>query len=103
MQDKRIGQLIDEHINFRLDPDSNAYEAQVSPEDLYNFARELILECCQVVEGFGIETEVALDDYREYLADEVLMEHFGIERYTQIELDQAKELAEDIHRSITKE
>jgi hypothetical protein len=31
---ERIKKLVFEAVNFRLDPDSNAYEAQVCPEDL---------------------------------------------------------------------
>lgn len=46
---KRIKQLMDEAVRFRLDPDSNAYEAQVSPEDLEFFAELIIRECATLV------------------------------------------------------
>ena len=40
---ERIKELMDQAVTFRLDPDSNAYEAQVCPEELEYFA-EIILE-----------------------------------------------------------
>lgn len=38
-----------------------------------------VQECADIVEGFTIEQEVALDDYQEYEASEVLTQHFGVE------------------------
>ena len=51
---ERIKELMDENIRFRLDPDSNNYEAQVSPEDLAVFAESLVREFaydCFVITG----------------------------------------------------
>ena len=42
---ERIRELIDETISFRLDPDSNAYEALIHPEDLEMFAELIVREC----------------------------------------------------------
>lgn len=39
---QRIRELMDQAVRFRLDPDSNSYEAQVSPEDLEVFAKLLV-------------------------------------------------------------
>jgi hypothetical protein len=43
------------------------------------FAELLVRECAELVEGFTIEQEVALDQYDEYEASAVLKEHFGVE------------------------
>jgi hypothetical protein len=45
---ERIKQLMGEAVKFRLDPDSNSYEAQVSPEDLEVFAELIVQECCDI-------------------------------------------------------
>ena len=42
------------------------------------FAELIIRECAEIVEGFTIEQEVALDQYEEYEAGSVLKEHFGV-------------------------
>ena len=42
---ERIKELAFEAINFRLDPDSNYYVAQLHPEDLEYFAELIIEEC----------------------------------------------------------
>ena len=47
--------------------------------ELQKFAELIVRECAMLVEGFTIEQEVALDDYQEYEASEVLKEHFGVE------------------------
>lgn len=41
---ERIKELMAGAVTFYLDPDSNSYEAQVSPEDLELFAELLIRE-----------------------------------------------------------
>ena len=46
---ERIKKLIFEAINFRLDPDSNAYEAQVCPEDLEGLAELIVQDCSNFV------------------------------------------------------
>jgi hypothetical protein len=48
---ERIKELMDDAVTFRLDPDSNAYEAQVSPEDLELFAELIVQECCDWIDG----------------------------------------------------
>jgi hypothetical protein len=48
---ERIRELMDEAVRFRLDPDSNGYEAQVSPEDLEVFAELIVRECAQVIQA----------------------------------------------------
>jgi len=38
-----------------------------------------VQECADIVEGFTIDQEVALDEYVEYEASDVLNKHFGVE------------------------
>ena len=49
--------------------------------DLFSekFAELIVKECAMLVEGFILDQEVALDEYVEYEASEVLKEHFGVE------------------------
>jgi hypothetical protein len=47
---ERIQALMDQAVSFRLDPDSNAYEALVSPEDLAAFAELVVRECAEFAE-----------------------------------------------------
>ncbi len=47
---QRIRELMDEAVRFRLDPDSNQYEAQVTPEDLEIFAKLIVQECADCVQ-----------------------------------------------------
>lgn len=44
------------------------------------FAELIVKECAELVEGFTIEQEVALDQYNEYEASAVLKEHFGVDK-----------------------
>ena len=41
---ERIKELAEQAVSFRLDPDSNCYEALIHPEDLEVFAELLIRE-----------------------------------------------------------
>ena len=43
------------------------------------FAELIVRECAMIVEGFEITQEVALDEYVDYEASNVLKEHFGVE------------------------
>ena len=49
---KRIQELMSEAVEFRLDPDSKHYEAQVSPEELEVFAELIIRECAKVADKY---------------------------------------------------
>jgi hypothetical protein len=50
---KRIKELAEQAVSFRLDPDSNCYEALIHPEDLEVFAELIVLECADIVENQG--------------------------------------------------
>ena len=80
---ERIRELMAEAVTFRLDPDSNAHEAQVCPEDLELFAELIVRECMNIVsnqttldtnedfrEGFNHGLKYAWTDIRK---------HFGVE------------------------
>lgn len=49
---QRIKELMAQAVTFYLDPDSNAYEAQVSPEDLELFAELIVEECADFVQFY---------------------------------------------------
>ena len=66
---ERIKALMEQAVTFRLDPDSNAYEAQVSPEDLEIFAELIIQECANVCHDA---------DYQGFAFAKVICNHFGV-------------------------
>lgn len=69
---KLIRKLMDECVSFRIDPDSNAEEAQISPEDLESFAWLLILECISATdEWYRYHNEIHWDP------SEHIKQHFG--------------------------
>lgn len=55
---ERIKELILQSVTFRLDPDSECYEAQVCPEDLEGLAelivQEVIYDCMNSVRGENV-------------------------------------------------
>ena len=61
---ERIKQLIFEAVNFRLDPDSNSYEAQVCPEDLESLAELIVRECAALAKSKSEYIESMLTDGR---------------------------------------
>ena len=76
---ERIKELMEYAVRFRLDPDSNAYEAQVTPEDLKLFA-ELIVEECRYV----MDCNKGSDQHSEwnqalFETSVKIKEHFGVE------------------------
>lgn len=73
---ERIKQLILECVDFRLDPDSNAYEAQVCPEELECLAELIVRECARLVEDskWNLPRGCTAADQAKYVK-----EHFGVE------------------------
>jgi hypothetical protein len=61
---ERIRERMEEAITFRLDPDSNCYEAQVCPEDLEAFAELIVRECAE---------------FTHPVTRKLMMQHFGVE------------------------
>lgn len=58
--------------------DYNGHELEVA-EHMEKFVELIVKECAMIVEGFEITQEVALDEYVDYEASDVLKKHFGIE------------------------
>jgi hypothetical protein len=71
----RFRELALEAVNFRLDPDSNAFEAQVSPEDLEYFAELLMQDFIKVL----LEWKKEPFPFDEHTAVWILKQHFGVE------------------------
>ena len=61
-----IKELADQAVSFRLDPDSECYEAMIHPEDLERFAALIIEEC--------VDYAFANGDNVDYLK-----QYFGVE------------------------
>jgi hypothetical protein len=73
MMNERIKELILQSVTFRLDPDSECYEAQVCPEDLESLAELIVRECL----------EIAIEEERhapfEGPVETKIRQHFGVE------------------------
>ena len=67
---ERIKELILQSVTFRLDPDSECYEAQICPEDLEYLAELIVRGCADYVDSAISDGGV---DGRS------LKEHFGVE------------------------
>jgi hypothetical protein len=70
---KRIRELILQSVTFRLDPDSECYEAQVCPEDLEGLAELIVRECAQMLD----EDSYMIPELGGYAHD--IRKHFGVE------------------------
>ena len=74
---ERIRKLIMQAVKFRLDPDSECYEAQVCPEDL-EYLAELIVRMCadaaDMYEGNGYYVGDCVAEYMGYGAEEGVTE-----------------------------
>jgi hypothetical protein len=69
---ERIQELILQSVTFRLDPDSECYEAQVCPEDLEYLAELIVRECAQLVED-------NMNPQNAWITPRFIKEHFGVE------------------------
>ena len=72
---ERVKELMEYAVRFRLDPDSNAYEAQVTPEDLELFAELIVRECAEL-----LEIEYGHCVLTGNKAAEFVKNHFGVEK-----------------------
>jgi hypothetical protein len=70
---ERIKELILQSVTFRLDPDSECYEAQVCPEDLEYLAELIVRECAEACEK---NSYLALNGWQRA---KQIREHFGVE------------------------
>ncbi len=73
---ERIKQLMGEAVKFRLDPDSNDYEAQVSPEDLEVFAELIVRECANIVQDSPWQLP---QGYKSVDQAKLVKKYFGVE------------------------
>ena len=73
----RIRELMAEAVTFRLDPDSNAHEAQVCPEDLELFAELIVQECADWMSCARNESGDRIGD--SFYWSSKMKEHFGVE------------------------
>ncbi len=73
---ERIKQLMGEAVKFRLDPDSNSYEAQVSPEDLEVFAELIVRECANIVQDSPWQLP---QGYKSVDQAKLVKKYFGVE------------------------
>tara|TARA_R110000803_G_scaffold204462_1_gene270536 strand:+ start:868 stop:1098 length:231 start_codon:yes stop_codon:yes gene_type:complete len=74
---ERIRELAEQAVWFYLDPDSNAYEAQIHPEDLEVFAELIVRECAEVC--FSIDKEYEGEDVLATWCADGILKHFGVE------------------------
>ena len=78
---ERIQELVFEAIDFKLDPDSKCYEAQVHPEDLEYLVELIIRECLEQIDTVrdGCDED---DDHQQALGAEwaglAVAKHFGV-------------------------
>ena len=71
---ERIKQLMDKAMVKTADM-SRQNRKEIDPE---KFAELIIRECMMLVEGFEMTQEVALDEYVDYEASDVLKKHFEL-------------------------
>jgi hypothetical protein len=84
---ERIKELILQSVTFRLDPDSECYEAQVCPEDLESLAELIVNECADILmkPEYAMNHPEELSQYNKgwvygrLLGIEQIKEHFGVE------------------------
>jgi hypothetical protein len=77
---ERIKELIFEAVTFRIDPDSECYEAQVCPEDLEYLVESIVRECIKQAHTVG-DLRGANDDmvYGADTAAVQISKYFGVE------------------------
>ena len=64
---ERIKELIQQAVTFRLEPDSECYEAIICPEDLESLAELLVKECMTIVSKGGNSKAEILNDLEELI------------------------------------
>lgn len=75
---ERIKKIVFDAIDFRLDPDSKCYEAQVHPEDLEYLAELIVRECAQVSEDDISDGDACCTNTADRIARQI-KKHFGVE------------------------
>jgi len=78
---ERIKELILQSVTFRLDPDSECYEALVCPEDLEHLAELIVKQCRDIVadtRNIAIEDGWNVDEAMSTAMYDI-EEYFGVE------------------------
>ena len=76
---KQIEEILKKVGAISYDDDNQKMTPMLVGEQINQFAELLIKECASIVDGFEITQEVALDEYVDYEASDVLKKHFGVE------------------------
>ena len=77
---ERIQELIKQAVSFRLDPDSECYEALIHPEDLELFAELIVRECAEQSMSIGrYNTPSGVTPDLSIAIAIGLKKHFGVE------------------------
>jgi hypothetical protein len=77
---ERIQELIKQAVSFRLDPDSECYEALIHPEDLELFAELIVRECAEQSMSIGrYNTPSGVTPDLSIAIAVGLKKHFGVE------------------------
>ncbi len=75
---EQIEEILKQVGAISYDDDNQKMTPVLVGEQIYQFTELLIKECASIVEGFEITQEVALDEYVDYEASDVLKKHFGV-------------------------
>ena len=78
----RIRELAEQAVSFRLDPDSECYEAMIHPEDLERFAELIVRECmrmCEVTEMSFVTHDCDVEASGAITVKQFIAEHFEVE------------------------
>jgi hypothetical protein len=70
---ERIRELAEQAVLFRLDPDSECYEAMIHPEDLERFAELIVRECLE-----WCDAHATIDGSAQQVRNSI-KNHFGVE------------------------
>ncbi len=76
---EQIEEILKKVGAISYDDDNQQMTPVLVGEQINQFAELLIKECASIVDGFEITQEVALDEYVDYEASDVLKKHFGVE------------------------
>lgn len=79
VMNKQIEEILKKVGAISYDDDNQKMTPMLVGEQINQFAELLIKECASIVDGFEITQEVALDEYVDYEASDVLKKHFGVE------------------------
>ena len=74
--------IVDEKVNEVMITESTDNKIEVPDTFIKKFAELLIQDCAMLLEGFTITQEVALDEYVDFEASEVLLDTYEVEHET---------------------